>query len=255
MALFSRRALTESAAGKQIAALRDFWGGLMRPDTGSEFEPIKMAFDSADISKPTRWLAKPHGHFLYRKGHPLQTSGEMWNKARPPTARFPSPLFSNYWTGRFDGNWAVQVGLDRIEEFVSEMFRVTCSDFALLTTEVDLKTKNSDASSYSYKGLDLALGVPGIYWENLFSNDLANWLGLSGISGELAQSRKIPGNGVLLKFGDSPEHCRDNDILQKQRATIDWLGPTKFFDIRFPDRALDTPDWDRMPLRGAELTS
>jgi hypothetical protein len=253
MVLFSRRSLTESAAREQIAALRDFGGGLMCPDTCSEFEPIKTVFDRADISGPIRWLAKPHGEFLYKKGHPLHMSGEMWNKTHPSTARFPSPLFSNYWTGRFDGNWAAQVGIDRVEEFVSEMFRVTCSDFALLTTEIDLKAKNSVASSYSYKGLDLGLGVPGLYWMNLFSNDLANWLGLSGISGELAQSRNIAGNGVLLTFGDSPEHCRDDEILQRQRATIDWLGPAKFFDIRLPDRALDTPDWDRMPLRSAEL--
>jgi len=249
MALFSRRSLTESAAREQIAALRDFGDGLMCPDTCSEFEPIKMAFDPADISSPIRWLAKPHGAFLYRKGCPSQMSGEMWNKTRPPTARFPSPLFSNYWTGRFDGKWAAKVGIDRVEEFVSEMSQVTCSDFALLTTEIDLKAKNSDASSYSYKGLDLGLGIPGLYWTNIFSKELANWLGLSGISEELAQSRNVSEHGVLLKFGDSPEHCRDDEILQRQRATIDWLGPTKFFDIRFPERALDTPAWARMPLR------
>ena len=248
MTLFSRCPLTESVAREQITALSDFGGGLMRPDKCSEVEPIRTPFDPADISDPIRWLAQPHGEFFYRKGRPVYASGQIWNRTHPPTARFPSPLFSNYWTGQFDGKWAAKVGNDRVEDFVCEMFRVTCSDFALLTTEIDLKAKNSDASSYSYQGLNLALGLPGLYWINLFSRDLANWLGLSGISGELAQSRNIADSGVLLKFGDSPEHCRDNEILRRQRAAIDWLGPDKFFDIRSPDSVLDTPDWGRMPL-------
>src|SRR5580698_4360684 len=106
MTLFSRRLLTESVSREQINALSDFGEGLMRPDKCSEVEPIRTPFDPADITVPISWLAKPHGEFLYKKGNPTYLSGEIWNRTRPATARFPSPLFSNYWTGRFDGNWA-----------------------------------------------------------------------------------------------------------------------------------------------------
>ena len=131
MRLFSRRSLTESVAREQIAALRDFGDGLMRPDKCSEYEPIRTPFDRADLSEPIQWLAKPHGRFFYRKGRPAYVTGEMWNLTHSPTARFPSPLFTNYWTGAFDGKWANRVGIDKIEGFVSEMFRVTGSDFSL----------------------------------------------------------------------------------------------------------------------------
>ena len=243
MALSSRRILTEPVAKEQITALSDFGGGLMRPDKCGKFEPIRTPFDPTDISEPIRWLAETHGTFFYRKGRPAHVAGEMWNRTQPPTARFPSPLFSNYWTGRFDGKWAVRVGIERVEDFLSEMFRVTGSDFGLLTTEVDRKAKNTDATSYSYQGFDLASGVPGLYWINLFSDELVAWLGLSGFPEELAASKRLAGGGLSLKFCESPDRCRDIDVLQKQRAAIEWIGAEKFFDIRFPDRKLDTPGW------------
>jgi hypothetical protein len=241
MKLFSRRPITEAVAREQITALSDFSGGLMRPDKAGEFEPIKTPFDSADIHEPIRGLAKPHGTFFYRKGSPIHLSGEMWNRTLPPTSRFPSPLFRNNWTGRFDGKWAVRVGIEKVENFVSEMFRATGSDFALLTTGVDLRAKNTNATMYSYQGLNLESGVAGLYWINLFSDELAGWLGLNGIPGELATLKRLACGGWLLKFCESPDHCRDIDVLQKQRVAIEWLGSEKFFDIRLPDRKLATP--------------
>jgi hypothetical protein len=173
----------------------------------------------------------------------------MWNLTHSPDARFPSPLFTNYWTGEFDGNWARQVGLEKIEEFVAEMFRVMQADFALLTSETDLNAKNRPQHSFSYKGMDLATGVPGLYWINLFSSGYAEWLGLAQLDKELVRSESLPERAVLLKFCASPEKCRDLEVLQKQRAVIEWLGSEKFFDIRFPDRKAVTPDWDHLPLR------
>lgn len=248
MRLFSRRFLTESVANEQIMALSNFGGGLMRPDKCGEFEPIRTAFDPSDISNPIRWLAKPHGEFFYRKGRPAYVTGEMWNLTHPPTARFPSPQFTNYWTGQFDGNWAKRIGIEKIEDFVLEMFRVTASDFGFLTSEIDLKAKNRPANSYSYAGMDLETGIPGLYWINLFSDELARWLGLSSFPQQLAALKSLPCSGVSLKFCDSPDDCRSLETLGKQRAAIDWLGPERFFDIRFPDRKAVTPDWAHLPL-------
>ena len=254
MTLSSRRTMTESFAREQISALCEFGGGVMCPDKASEFEPIKTPFDPADISGPVHWLSKPQGDVLYRKGSPIHLSGAMRNGTLPPTSRFASPIFSNYWTGEFDGKWAARIGLRKVEDFVSEMFRVTGSDFALLTTEVDRKAKNQCPPSQSYKGFDLALGIPGLYWINFFSDAFAEWLGLGSFPKELAVWKRLAGGGVSLKFCESPDRCRDIDVVQKQRTAIDWLGSEKFFDIRFPDRKLDTPDWVRMPLPNIELT-
>src|SRR5258708_29563501 len=139
--LFSRRSLTDSVARDQITALSDFAGGLMRPDKCGEVEPIRTPFDPADTREPIRWLAKPHGEFFYRKGRPAHVTGEMWNLTHSPTARFPSPLFTSKWTGNFDGKWAVRVGIEKIEDFVSQMFCLTCSDFGFLTSEVDMRSE------------------------------------------------------------------------------------------------------------------
>ena len=246
MGMFSRRSITEPLARELITALSEFGGGLMRPDKCNEYEPVRKPFDPANIDEPVRWLAATQGDFLYRKGRPAHVAGVIRNRTHPTTARFPSPLFSNRWTAWFDGKWAARVGVERVEEFVSEMFRVTGADFALLTTEVDLEAKNTDATSQSRKGLDLELGIPGLYWVNLFSDELARWLGISEIPKELAESKPLASGGLSLKFCDSPNHCRDLDVLQKQRAAIDWLGPNRFFDIRFRDRKLESLDWGPM---------
>jgi hypothetical protein len=250
--LFSRRSLTEAMAKEQITALSDFGGGLMRPDKCSEVEPIRTPFDPSDIREPIQWLAKPHGEFFYRKGRPAYVTGEMWNLTRSPDARFPSPLFTNYWTGAFDGKWANRVGIEKVEDFVSEMFRVTHSDFGFLTSEVDLNAKNQPAPNCSYKGLDPASGVPGLYGINLFSDEYANWLSLSDLPKELAALKRLTGGGVSLKFCESPDDCRSLEVLQRQQVAIKWLGPAKFFDIRFPDRKLDTPNWAHAPSRNEE---
>src|SRR4051812_45181046 len=101
MALFSRLPITEEGARKQIEILSDFEGGLLCPDKCNEFEPIKFPFNRSDITEPIQWLSKPHGNFFYRKGSPVHLSGEIRNRTHPQTARFPSPLFCNRWTGRF----------------------------------------------------------------------------------------------------------------------------------------------------------
>jgi hypothetical protein len=249
MRLFSRRSLTESIAKEQIIALSDFGGGLMRPEKWNEFEPIRTPFDPSDISEPIRRLSKTGGGFFYRKGRPAYVGGAMWNLTRPQAARFPSPLFSNYWTGEFDGKWAVKVGIEKVEDFLSTMFRVTGSDFGFLTSEIDVNAKNQPAKNCSYKGLDPAVGVPGLYWINFFSNEYAGWLGLSDFPKELAPLKQLSESGVSLKFCESPDDCRSLEVLQKQRAAIEWLGPQRFFDIHFPDRKLDVPDWNNLALR------
>src|SRR5947209_17215389 len=252
MGLFSRRSLTDSLAREQITELSDFGGGLMRPDKYGEFEPIRTPFDPVDISKPIRGLAKPGGGFFYRKGRPVHVSGGMWNYTRPPTARFPSPPFTNYWTGQFDGKWANRIGVEKIGDFMSHMFRLTCSDFGFLTSEIDMKAKNTIATSLSYKGLDPACGVPGLYWIDYFSDQYAEWLGLCELPRELGVLKKLVGGGVSLKFCEFPDECRSLEVLHKQRATIEWLGPQRFFDNRFPDRKLEVPDWDNLPLPSEE---
>lgn len=246
MALFSRKAITERLARRQIGLLSCFRDGLMRPDKWSEFEPIRTVFDPENVEQAVQCLSKHQGNFFYRKGRHL--SGEIWNLKHPPDARFPGPLFCNLWTGRFGVKWADRIGLELVEGFASEMFREMSADFGFLTTDVDLKAKNTDSSSYSYQGLNPDIGIPGLYWINFFSDALADWLGLSTLSDRLAKLEKPPGGGVVLKFCKSPEACREFEVLQKQDVTIQWLGSGRFFDIRQKARKCETPNWAEVAI-------
>lgn len=222
----------------------------MRPDKCGEYEPIRTPFDPSDISQPIHWLAQPGGEFFYQQGRPVYAAGAMWN-----LSHWPDRLFTNYWTGEFDGRWVAQVGIDKLIAFVSEMFRVTCSDFGLLTSKKDLKAKNTDKTSVSYKGMTVEeTGIPGLYWLNFFSETLANWLGLEGLPKELGGLQRLEEGGVLLRFCESPEHCRDLAVIQKQRTAVGWLGSERFFDIRFPERKAVTWDWSHAPLCDSKST-
>ena len=83
------------------------------------------------------------------------------------------------------------------------------------------------------------------------ANALAEWLGLARYPRSWEHRRVYLAAGSL-KFGESPDRCRNVDVLQRQRAAIEWLGSEKFFDIRFPDRKRETPDWGHMPVSALE---
>ena len=259
--LFSRQELVEGVAERQIAVLSNGGGGLMRPDKCGRSEPIRTPFDPSRIDEAATWLSAPAGRFMYRKGRPANVTGVMWNRSNPElwerdtrgkpirrmSPKFPPPLFINHWTADFDSKWAFSIGLEKVVDLAIEMFDASGSDFGLLTTLADLNAKNIDqgetATSISYRGLDPALGVPGLYWINLFSVEFAGWLGLSRPLEDLVSRKTLADGGVMLRFGESPKGFRDPENLERQRLLIERLGPEKFFDIRFPDRKLDAPNW------------
>jgi len=133
-------------------------------------------------------------------------------------------------------------------DYYAEGERVTgrwCGRAAeLLGLQGDVRQEDFEALR---QGLDPATGVPGLYWITFFSDEYATWLGLRELPKELVTLKELAGGGVSLKFCESPDDCRSLEVLQKQRAAIEWLGPQKFFDIRFSDRKLDTPNWDHAP--------
>jgi hypothetical protein len=127
------------------------------------------------------------------------------------------------------------------------MFRVSDADFGFLTTELDMKAKNTREPILSFQGLTLDSGIPGLYWINFFSEGFAKWLDIYGFPKELAASKELVGGGVALEFCESPGECRDIAVIQRQRTAIEWLGSEKFFDIHFPSRSATLP-WDCIPI-------
>ncbi len=95
-----------------------------------------------------------------------------------------------------------------------EMFRMTRADFGFLTTGVDLRAKNTNAAMYSYQGLNLESGVPGLYWINFFSGEFAERLGL-----------RIFPRDLLNRSGQLAEECHSSSVNIQTNAQI--LIPSK----------------------------
>jgi len=263
MQLFSRRVLTEQIASSQIRALSDFEDGLMRPEKCDLHEPIRMAFNADDLREPVRWLTHPSAWFMYKKGKPTnilgwiknEMPGEVWVSEGPgkPSRLAPrraQPIFVNNWTSYFDGTWSKKIGIEKVRKFSVEMFRASESEFGFLTTSSDLDAKNyliteqEFTKSVGYEGLDPEHGMPGLYWITIFGPRLVSWLGAEALTSGPGLAEQLESGAILLQFGESPDDCRSSKVLDEQRRTIERLGEMKFFDIRFPNRKLESPNWD-----------
>jgi hypothetical protein len=241
--LFSRRVLARDVAHEQLTFLSEFEGGLLRPDKWDIYEPIKRAFDNGQIALAADELSKPHGTFLFKKGRPRVMEGSAWNLTHPPTARFPGPLFSTRWFTSFSGRWATRIALQTLERFATEMLVLTQADFGFVTTTADLKAKNTDSTHLSYQGFDLGKGLPGLYWLNFFSEELANWLRITELPSEIAHCDLLTNGRVCLRFCTSPDACREPDVLNRQKMAIQSMGVQRFFDINRLDDQLESYPW------------
>ena len=170
--------------------------------------------------------------------------GAIWNLTHSAGAQAPSPLFCSRWTAHFDAAWSETIGEDKLKAFAAQLFEATGSDFGLLTPESDFKAKNTDAKSFSYQGLDLAAGVPGLYCSNFVSEELARWLKVKDLPQGLASVEKFRRGCILLNFSDSLADATNPELLRRQSDAIKWMGRDKFFNIHHPERQLLPPDWN-----------
>jgi hypothetical protein len=215
-------------------------------------------FDPANIAEAVRGLGKPQGTFIYKQGRPAQILGIIWNLHSAVrmlddhsggfVQSHPPPLFCNHWTFDFGGKWVKSVGLDKVVGFAQAMFNLSGADFGFLTSLEDLTAKNYIGAGMERQGLDPAVGVPGLYWLNLFSARYAEWLELDRLPTGIADKGHLAGTSTVLRFGANPDTCRDPDVLGTQSRAIQFLGERRFFNIRRPSRELEAPDWAAFPV-------
>ena len=95
MRLFSRRAVSTETAVHQIAAIRDFAGGLFRPEVFGKYEPPRKAFDPADTREAVQGLIEPQGTFLCKGAVQLSSEGQFGTSTIPPDSfatMVPEPM-------------------------------------------------------------------------------------------------------------------------------------------------------------------
>jgi hypothetical protein len=263
--LFSLHELTPESAREQIQALSDFGGGVFRPEKCDTAEPVREIFNPADIAEPVRWLSQAGAWFQFKKTKPLRIEGwirnehfaPMWTREHkggpliPVTPKFPEPKFLTTWTVWFDAKVAKNPGAETLSEFFVQMSQVAKAEYGYLATESDRRKKNLlivSTESPTTKGEfmtvenvigdDPSKGVPGLYWLNLFGPEYSRWLGpkLKSIPGMVENLRD---ESTLVRFCSSPEECESEDVLVRQRESINLLGEHKFFSVDSPTREVE----------------
>ena len=261
MELYSREPLDPVNTEAQITALSTFEGGLFKPEKCDVNEPVRERFDAKDIHEPVRWLSQPGGRFKFRKSKPpriegyisnlrfreIRTSDSKKGPWIPVKSRFPEPAFLTRWVVWLDAAAATRLGTAVLKRFLIKMFRVSMSEYGFLTTEEDHRKKNfkvtvEGASTVEcYVGTDPAMGVPGIYWMNLFGPTYAAWLGKEKLERATGIHESLPEGSLFVQFGGVPETCSSPEIVRQQRDVIAALGEEKFFNIDDPERYIQTP--------------
>jgi hypothetical protein len=261
MQLYSQGQITADSARRQIEALSSFENGVFRPQKCDTSEPLKELFHPSDISEPIRWLVQPGADFKFKSSKPFKTEGfisnrhfpPMWTKEKPKGDLLPvkpkhrEPHFLTSWTMWIDSAALRKLGVDLLTRFAVSMFTNSQAEYGFLTSENDHEAKNflvkelpSGATSSRFVGTDPELGVPGLYWLNLFGPKYAAWLGpqLEKVPGV---AKPIEGGGISLIFATSPEEAEMEEVLMHEREAIALLGPEKFFDVRHPERKPASP--------------
>lgn len=254
--MFSTRVVTTQLGYALVNELCEFAHGAFRPDKYSRYEPIKTIFDATNLKESVAGLVDSQGAFLYTTGKPIRLLGMVWNRYYPPDMMLqdhlgrlqpclPPPLFCTDLVFNVAGAWASKIGLPTITNFASRMFEICDADFGFVTTREDLTAKNY-INRVQREGTDPSAGVPGLYWQNFFSRRYAQWLRLGELPAWLAKTQDLTNGSVLVQFGNNLVGCRNPEILATQRLAISFLGENRFFDIDFPNRNLESPDWIKL---------
>ena len=251
--LFSSKVSTRAFASLQVQLLSEFDSGVFRPERFGAYEPLRNVFNPHDMDSAIVGLAAPQGSFLFKRSKPYRISGEIWNRYYPEVSSdsvgalssqiSPPPFFSTVWTMDFAGAMAKRKdGMDQLVSFAQEVFNLSCADFAFLTTLEDLEKKNY-LGKIQRCGTDPFIGLPGLYWMNLFSHRYADWLGIDRVAPSIIIQLFSSRGSKILRFGDTAENCRSTDVLEAQEAVARRLGLNKVFDINDIARVLAAPDW------------
>lgn len=260
MMLFSAERLTQETAQLQIKALSEFENGLFRPEKCNLGEPLREKFDPNDLREPVRWLSQPGGQFNFKKTKPFHVQGyiinrcrrQLWTRDRkgelliPIIPKFPEPQLTIQWIVRVESKAFIFKGAELLKRFLVEMFLASKSEYGFLTADDDHEHKNylvvdnGKTITSKFVGDDPEWGIPGLYWCNIFGHVYTQWL-----SPELlnipALVEPISNGGTFVQFGASPEMWHSPEILDLQQKTMFLLGKNKFFDIRNPERRVETP--------------
>lgn len=260
MELFSDRAQGQKAALEQIQALADFEGGLFQPVKCDVGEPLREKFDPNDLKEPVRWLDQPSGRFSFKRLKPFRVEGYISDRRYPKmwtqnyeggprvlvVPKFPEPRFTTHWVVWLDEKLLESKGPDLLKKFLIEMFMVSKSEYGFLTAEEDYKSKNflvldnGKTVTSKFVGTDPEWGIPGLYWCNVFGSVYTEWLNpkLANIP---AKRESLSNGSTLVQFGESPATCKTSEIINLQQRAMNILGRNKFFDLRYPERKVETP--------------
>jgi hypothetical protein len=143
-------------------------------------------------------------------------------------------------------------GLDHVLGVAEQLFFVLegTQGWIAHSEDFDAQHRRALPNGYRYEGQRLALHLPGLYWANLLSKTIVDFIGRERVSRCPAhQKRQLGDGGYLLLTSQRPEDWAADEVAVLRRAMRACLGDDLFFDISAPNRGTRAPNYDFSAVR------
>lgn len=113
--------------------------------------------------------------------------------------------------------------------------------FASSTEEYRHKNMLKDARGVRAIGRDVAGGLPGVYWLNVFGKPCVQWFGLDRLRSLPAGDVEVIGDSVVVRAFEDPRSWNTVEARRAVASIRDWLGDDVFYVRGRQTRGLTGP--------------
>lgn len=242
-----------SACEEFLDVVERFGKGWM-PVRFGPHEPLRLKYRPGSRSEIIEtWMTPPKdgtagGDLLFRTDRPVGARGWVyWRRHPRHDVNFVSitvPAASA--THELEGV-LLRLGLDLLSVLGGVYAHVAA------TPDVDAQNKRITATGgYQYLGQRLGSSLPGIYWANLFGNELVRLIGVDRLSGAPATKKTVTPDGHwIIWSGEHAGDFRQAEVAKQREAIREALGSDLIFDLTQPERSTKPIPFDRSAILGS----
>ena len=263
----------ESEGSKRLLRfIADYDNGFFCPEKCDVYEPVREIFDPDNLRDPVRWLSQTSGMVMFKKSKLFRYEGFVENRRFPnfwvagnekPEPRSADPIFLTEWCLWLRVKLLKLKSIEYVRRFFIELALVSEADFGFMTMQEDHEKKNylitkedGQIVSQRFVGDNLEVCLPGVYWGNIFGKLYVDWFGEKKfLTLPCYLKEKLPGGSYYVQSSDDLYYFDKPKAINHDKAIRKHLNARAFFDIRYPKRRCDVPDYVRKHRRRADPLS
>ena len=202
-------------------------------------------FDELGAQGPPVPYARRFGKVMLRGKAPKSFLGLRFDQFHPGMPMGDKWLWSNSVSGHIETHT-----IDRLSaaEWVGSLLETLAQHPALLwaaayaSGEWHARNMHDEPDGMWAIGRDVRQSLPGLFWLNVFGKPYVDHIGRPRLLSVPSDLVMEIGEAVLIRIDGTPAEWATDGSRSAREVAADHLGAEHFFDRRFPERRLSTPD-------------